>query len=83
MNIQKFIKHCESKGYKLISSDKFKTLLNFSNEHLDNEIGKYITLKKEVFNIERCNFYEDTSETVYKGKIESLEQFDLIDRLTS
>jgi hypothetical protein len=80
MNIEEFIKHCESKGYEIdldkgasFKIDKqtqkgLRTLLYVNN-------GKVLQI---IFDIN-----QDYESVVYNGKIESLEQFDLIDRLTS
>jgi len=77
ITIEDFIKHLESKGYKLVNSNYLACTLNSATR-------RTIWFHQEA---QELNIFDEISATnldfFYDGKIESLEQFDLIDRLTS
>ena len=73
MKIEEFIKHLESKGYEIFRKED--TYIELWKQNPWRKITRYTDT--EVYKI------EDYDGDLFFGKIESLEQFDLIDRLTN
>ena len=76
ITIEEFIKHLENRGYE-------KTFDNEIAAHFINR-ASYEEKQYRFYNtIPHLTIVTEEGEYLYQGKIESLEQFDLIDRLTS
>lgn len=67
--IEDFIKHLESKGYISNSKSKYKAKMKGNSRYYWFQDNNLVI--------------ENNTQNLFRGKIESLEQFDLIDRLTS
>jgi len=80
MKIEEFIKHLESRGYKL--NDKCDYFTTF-HKKISKTILRSVVYFWDGLHSNKIQINSNTNKTVYFGFIESLEQFDLIDRLTS
>ena len=81
ITIEEFIKHLESRGYKDIGDCGGKNNKDFYRgfRPIENPDSKIVYYSKDG----RLSIENEMWEHLFNGFIESLEQFDLIDRLTN
>lgn len=80
MKIEEFIKHLESKEYELFGNTNHYCSLG-KKDNFGQKRGIKYYYPSQFLEIHA--YYETLDSFLFDGKIESLEQFDLIDRLTS